>query len=362
MRPSTDPRFASLATRAPLVVAALGGLVLATAGFRCPGPEPSLGGLGGAGGDGGDGGSVGGTGNTGGAIGGGGMGNAGLGGMGNAGGLGGDGGIGGLGGLGGLGGMGGVGGVGNAGGLGGGGAGGAQGGGGAGGGCQAPLVDCGTGFCIDLDKDLMHCGACNRSCSNVNVDSQVCTTGVCKPFCLPGFYDVSQPAAPAPDDGCELSPRRVFVTSQIVLSTFNGAAGADAICQTTAAGLGGTWRAWVSDSVSSPQTRFDTYEVPYVLVDGVTVVAGSFSQLTSGALQHGIDQDQNGNVVGGAEVWTGTLSDGFGDGTGYCNDWTDNQSMATPSVGITTATDGGWTSTYFQFCAYDYQRLYCFEQ
>lgn len=39
--------------------------------------------------------------------------------------------------------------------------------------------DCCNGTCVNLQTDVMNCGACNRSC---NVDSEQCTKGICRPI------------------------------------------------------------------------------------------------------------------------------------------------------------------------------------
>jgi hypothetical protein len=68
--------------------------------------------------------------------------------------------------------------------------------------CQPPLTDCG-GACVDLKTDPAHCGACARPCSSSNVASKSCAGGLCASSCQLGWGNCSQPAAPAPDDGCE---------------------------------------------------------------------------------------------------------------------------------------------------------------
>jgi hypothetical protein len=160
--------------------------------------------------------------------------------------------------------------------------------------------------------------------------------------------------------GC-VAARRAFVSSTVVQAAFGGYAGADTKCQqlAVAAGLGGTWMAWVSDKNSSPSARFTQATVPYALVTG-TVVAPSWSGLTSGTLAHGIDSDEYGQAVAGTtEVWTATWTDGtlLGDG---CSSFT-AVSSSTVEVGISGKSDSKWTDVYAQFCNRTVH-LYCIEQ
>jgi hypothetical protein len=67
-------------------------------------------------------------------------------------------------------------------------------------------------------------------------------------------------------------------------NTFASLLDADTICQrhAAAAGLPGTYQAWMSTASASPSTRFITQsDTPYVLVDGFTVIANDFVGLTT---------------------------------------------------------------------------------
>ena len=90
----------------------------------------------------------------------------------------------------------------------------------------------------------------------------------------------------------------VFVTSTSYDGNLGGLAGADAKCQdqADAAGLTGTFKAWLSDAKGSPSTRFTrSAGAPYVLVDG-TVIADNYAGLTSGSLEHPINQTETGGA------------------------------------------------------------------
>ncbi len=170
-----------------------------------------------------------------------------------------------------------------------------------------------------------------------------------------------------PGDGCNqlcLRDRRVFVTASSFAADFAGLAGADALCQAeaTAAGLPSpmAFHAWLSDSRSSPVSRFVTRDARYVLVDG-TAIASSWADLTDGSLAHGIDRSADGTPITDG-VWTATLVDGTGAGFGtYCDDWSSTQKTPT-YLGFTSGTDEFWTYAPLPTDCSDGARLYCFEQ
>ncbi len=127
----------------------------------------------------------------------------------------------------------------------------------------------------------------------------------------------------------------VFITSTIHRATLAGLAGADDICnaRATAAGLPGTYTAWLSDSANDAKDRVTQATVPYVRTDGQQV-ATDFASLLSCpggvCLDAPIQFDEFGSLVVGPQfnaVWTGTNSDGSSAAqivfpTGHCNNWT----------------------------------------
>jgi hypothetical protein len=133
---------------------------------------------------------------------------------------------------------------------------------------------------------------------------------------------------------CGKNPKTVFVTSTTYTGALGGVAGADAKCQAraTAAGLTGTYLAWLSDFDHSPASRFKQDGGPYVLVTG-NIVANNWAGLTSGTLRHAINVTELGGAPSASSgvscgfdhmVWTDTSSDGnFGDPAESCGDWTD---------------------------------------
>jgi hypothetical protein len=239
---------------------------------------------------------------------------------------------------------------------------------------------CGGGICQDCEPDAGMCvddksfRSCNGSGSwdpPVPCDSggscfgdscRECTPGATR--CLEG--DVIQTcntdgswaddmACPNTCKGgkCVSNPKKVFVTSTTYKAgDLGGLAGADAKCQARAmaAGLTGTFRAWLSDSDDQPATRFIKENGPYLLVTG-NVVANNFTQVTSGTLRHAINVTELGTAAPTATipgcttpiVWTNTTSDGYvGDPGATCGDWTD--SVVFSGWFGTTTSQTEWTS------------------
>lgn len=177
------------------------------------------------------------------------------------------------------------------------------------------------------------------------------------------------------------SYRRVFVTSASYTGELGGLAGADQKCQirAQASNLGGTWKAWLSDSNNSPATRFFKSTTPYKLLNGVTI-ANDWNDLTDGTLQNSIIVDESGEALASStdiykSVWTNTALDGtLFTGTDitstsrdyplHCNNWIDRNYEDFGKVGFYDRSDFLWTGQYIDTsarCSLSF-RLYCFEQ
>jgi hypothetical protein len=154
----------------------------------------------------------------------------------------------------------------------------------------------------------------------------------------------------------------VFQSSSYHNGNMGGIGGADAICQSLAnsAGLTGTFKAWLSNSTSSPATRFTHATVPYVLVTG-TQIAANWADLVDGTIGAAIDRTENGTLSAGIHVWTSTLADGTADGTTQCNDWTATTGPLS-TKGSSLSTTATWTAMAFLFSCSNTQPIYCFEQ
>ena len=162
-----------------------------------------------------------------------------------------------------------------------------------------------------------------------------------------------------------LGPKIVFLTSQTFTGNLGGIQGADKKCQDAAkaAGLAGTFFAWVSTDVSQPGTRFLTFSLgPYILAGGSTL-AGNYGDLTDGSLNEPIARNENGEFVGSELVWTATYPSGTGEFASItCENWTSDSSGVDGSVGSNNATDGDWTDFSSTIPCNTLNHLYCFQQ
>lgn len=158
-----------------------------------------------------------------------------------------------------------------------------------------------------------------------------------------------------------LGEQRIFVTSTTANGNRGGVAGGDAICaaRASAAGLTGSWVAWMADSSHSAASRTTQYDTAYVTTTGTTIAA-TFPDLTDGTVQARIDKSELGAAVAASYVWTGAGADGTG--TGYtCNDWTTASNMVLGTSGRTDRTTSGWSAYMRRGCG-NAARFFCVEQ
>ena len=179
--------------------------------------------------------------------------------------------------------------------------------------------------------------------------------------------------------------KRVFVTSQAYTGNLGGLAGADAKCQLLAGAgnLTGTYKAWLGNATVSVASRVSHAALPYTLVDG-TVVAGSWTELTSGTLRHAIDRTELGTLsLGGTNmdcyyvgdgtgklVWTNATANGSIANTNKTNSCGDDWNTAGPTTAGGPFGDAGsigkadvtWTSLCQSARCENTAPLYCIEQ
>ncbi len=201
--------------------------------------------------------------------------------------------------------------------------------------------ECVDGCTTNADCDLgTICGGGGPTCVAGCEDDDGCDTGQ---FCS----DES-----CVDPLCGTGSKCVFVTSGSFGPDFGGATGADAICQAAAnAGAsflaGSMFKAWISDSSTSPSTRFAQSAVPYKLIDGTTI-ANDWADLTDGTIQNTIDRDEFGESRGGT-AWTNTNTAGAVDNANQspdvdsCNEWTSAAAEEGRVGSASTLTNAGWT-------------------
>jgi hypothetical protein len=193
-------------------------------------------------------------------------------------------------------------------------------------------------------------------------------------FCQLSCY-MRSPRLPA---NCECTipgPKLVFLTSVDYPGNLGGLSGADAKCQAlaTAAGHRGTYKAWLSDSTDSPQSRFTRTGQPYRRVDGAAVAA-DWADLTDGNLRNRINVDEWGTpiVASGTNVWVRTSTSKTGTSecaapstsARCCDNWHssgDSTSGHSAGYGKADQIDAQWTSASATFCNSP-NKLYCIEQ
>jgi len=128
------------------------------------------------------------------------------------------------------------------------------------------------------------------------------------------------------------TPNRVFVTSTTTDGAFGGLAGGDAICaaRAAAAGLNGTFIAYLSDSTTNAANRVNAGSRGWVRTDGAPFADAPTVFATGNNLVFPVRLDEYGNDLGDVRVYTGT---NFGSTTAnLCLDWTSNAGVDTGTV------------------------------
>jgi len=157
-----------------------------------------------------------------------------------------------------------------------------------------------------------------------------------------------------------------FLSSRQYDGNLGGVSSADKECQdmADAAGLSGSFKAWLSDSTIDAKDRFNTKNLPYYRVDGIKV-ADDFNNLIDGNIDNPIDVDENGITIpwSSVGVMTGTTNYGVLD-TDYttCDDWTSSESNLVHTMG--DFKDPELWSKYLissVSCSNNEERIYCFE-
>lgn len=189
--------------------------------------------------------------------------------------------------------------------------------------------------------------------------------------------DDEGPACDCAEVGCfaDLCTKTVFITKTQMAANFGGIAAADALCaqEAAAAGLEGTYLAWLSDNTRSPFGRFSRPTVPYVLPDGTQIAAG-WDALSAAPPTAPISQHADTTAVPPDEgtayalVWTGTSIDGraetYNNASDYCAGWTANVLDSSAVVGFVherTKPKLDWTRANLVPCT-GMGYLYCFQQ
>lgn len=155
-----------------------------------------------------------------------------------------------------------------------------------------------------------------------------------------------------------------FVSSTAVTGDVMSTGGFDTMCNNLAktAGISGYFKAWVTETGSTAAQRFEqsTCSYRYYLVDGSTIVANSYADLTDGTLSNPINKDETGAVYNG-NVWTSSGTSGGGAGGSYCGEWRVGTNASTGIYGTTTSATSTWTNAGTANCDSSF-RFMCFEQ
>jgi len=205
----------------------------------------------------------------------------------------------------------------------------------------------------NLDESLDEPGAAlpDRVPSTPTPDATAKDTSVVDP----GPQDAQTDQRDAADANRTL---HAFVSSSVLSGALGGVAGADQKCNAlaVAAGLNGTYRAWISVAGTNAADRI-TSNGPWYLVGG-QLVATTKAELVGGNLKHGVDHDEKNVRAPNAEdrVWTATAPDGTFNGP-ECGVWS---GAGQARVGEAEYTDGRWTSSTVEVCG-QVNRVYCFE-
>ncbi|MCX2976373.1 DUF1554 domain-containing protein [Candidatus Marimicrobium litorale] len=153
--------------------------------------------------------------------------------------------------------------------------------------------------------------------------------------------------------GCPIAQSKtVFVTSESYTGNLGGLAGADQKCNdlAAAASLSGEYKAWLSDGIEAPNTRFtQSPYVSYTLVDG-TVIAVGYEDLIApqppygGPFTDGLLAPINLTELGttkNASVFTNTNADGpaVGPEGGFQLIPGSNEYLVGSCLGFTSSTD-----------------------
>ena len=158
------------------------------------------------------------------------------------------------------------------------------------------------------------------------------------------------------------SRKRVFVTSTTSNGNLGGISGGDTKCATlaSAAGLCGTWKAWLSDATTTAISRIADVG-PWYHVDRATLVFSSKAQIAAGTdPSDTIYKTETGANSAAAQVWTGSTNAGQIDVGDHCQSWASSNGGDTGQVGL-TGDATRWSDFAPNGCG-ALRPIYCFEQ
>lgn len=166
--------------------------------------------------------------------------------------------------------------------------------------------------------------------------------------------------------------KAVFITSTLYSGNLGGLAGADAKCASaaTAAGLAGTYLAWIADNTdaSGPATRFTQASIPYRAV-GLTKIADNWTGLVGGTLLTDLNKDEygnpssisSGNYSGQKPFHSNVNADGTRVGASNCTGWT--VTTGNGQAGDAKQSGATWSNATSQSCTtFALMHILCVQQ
>jgi Protein of unknown function (DUF1554) len=152
--------------------------------------------------------------------------------------------------------------------------------------------------------------------------------------------------------------QRAFVTQVAFAGNLGGLEGADQLCMSAAAALGGGgWRAWLSDSSNAAVDRIQP-SGPWLDLNGTQTYAHTPADFANGP-NVPLVADEMGLPTSGS-VWTGTLSSGQPAGE-RCGEWASSSGALLGVVGQLGGGGANFTDYDDQSCMSP-AHLYCLEQ
>lgn len=260
--------------------------------------------------------------------------------------------------------------------------------------CVCDAASCPDGCCDGTRTCRVNeeaaCGTGGGICSRCP-DCQVCSGGTCtsdtrqnRTTCqLPGGGGTGVCCNGACCAGCcdanaehgACGPCLAFVTSTTSSGIMGGLVGADRICQARAeaGGFWGSYKAWLSNSVDSPSSRFRCTAAScsaqgYERVDGVSLASDwtdltTCSASTGDCLAAALVLSEFNQPITSNPAWTNTRTDGSPGGITnvHCQNWTAGSNTEIGNTGFPELNDANWTAASANPCN-KANALYCFQQ
>lgn len=223
-----------------------------------------------------------------------------------------------------------------------------------------------TGTC-NVGTSTNACGLGGALCVAC-AGAQTCSSGVCKGGAHSGPDGGTECTGCAANQACTangcVNAKRIFFTKTEYSGNLGGLTGADQKCATAAAaiGLGGVWKAWLSDSTTDALDRIAEVGPWYKITpNGLgDKVFNNKAGLATIPLAY-VDRNETGTTFSTTGyAWTGTTVGGVKSAGYHCQDWTSSGSDY-GRYGFVGANNAGWTNFSTDPCNRP-RSIYCIEQ